>query len=119
MKEAVFNLAKSELLLGKLPEALSRCEKMLHEWPQYPPALSLLCVVLLLLGRRGESEALVERLRGMHFDCGDFLREYASEMSRGERPALAATILEFAGSVISHPVMGDSCDETERRIHAC
>ena len=96
MKEAAFNLAKCELYLGHTEQALAGCREMLRQWPDYPPALSLLSVCSLILGSTGDAEAVVERLRCMHFDCGDFLKEYADGLNRGDRGDLAATLERFA-----------------------
>jgi O-antigen biosynthesis protein len=99
MKEAAFNLAKCDFFLGALPEALSRCEEMLQNVPDYPPALSLLSVTLLLMGRKREALSLVERLRSMGFDCCDFLFEYADGLKKGEAAHLAAPLLELAAKL--------------------
>ena len=96
MKEAAFNLAKCELFLGNTEGALSGCRDMLEKWADYPPALSLLCVCLLLEGEAAQAQALVRRLSGMRFDCVDFLNEYASGLARGERGDLAAPLVTLA-----------------------
>jgi tetratricopeptide (TPR) repeat protein len=99
MKEAAFNLAKCELYLGHTEQALAGCREMLRQWPDYPPALSLLSVSSLILGSTGEAEAVVEGLRRRHFDCGDFLQEYADGLNRGGRGDLAATLQCFAARI--------------------
>jgi len=96
MKEAAFNLVKCELFLGNTEKALSSCREMLDKWPDYPPALSLLCASLLLTGRVAEADHLVQKLSAMRFDCADFLNEYASGLTRGEHGELALPLAEFA-----------------------
>lgn len=96
MKEAAFNLAKAELFLGNTERASAGCRDMLLRWPEYPPALSLLCVCRLLEGEAGEAEAIVRRLTQLGYDCVDFLTEYAAGLTRGERGDLAAPVRELA-----------------------
>ncbi|WP_136514980.1 glycosyltransferase [Geomonas edaphica] len=96
MKEAAFNLAKSELFLGNTERASALSDDMLLRWPEYPPALSLLCVCRLLAGETGESEAIARRLAQMGYDCVDFLTEYAVGLARGERGDLAVPVQELA-----------------------
>lgn len=96
LKEAAFNLAKCDFYLGSLVQAHEECRVMLERWPGYPPALSLLCVSALLLGSDAEAAASAEQLRRRSFDCGDFLREYADGLRKGERGELAAPLLQFA-----------------------
>ena len=96
MKEAAFNLAKSELFLGNTERASAGCSDMLRRWPEYPPALSLLCVCHLLEGEADEAEAIARRLAQMGYDCVDFLTEYAAGLARGERGELAVPVKELA-----------------------
>lgn len=96
MKEAAFNLAKCELFLGDAEKALSSCREMLDKWPDYPPALSLLCASLLLTGRTAEADHLVQKLSAMRFDCADFLNEYAGGLTRGGHGELALPLAELA-----------------------
>ena len=96
MKEAAFNLAKCELLLGHVREALHRSQALLHAWPDYPPALSLYCASCLILGLTGEGEAVITRLSRMGFDCADYLQEYATGLTRGKRGDLAPPLLSLA-----------------------
>ncbi|UPU36483.1 glycosyltransferase [Geomonas paludis] len=96
LKEAAFNLAKSELYLGETAAALARCRAMLHQWPGYPAARSLFAVCLLLEGDRAGGEAEVARLAAQGYDCGDFLNEYAGGMQRGGLEQLAAPLAELA-----------------------
>lgn len=99
MKEAAFNLAKCELFLGNIDLALCSCREMLDKWPDYPPALSLLCVCLLLAGRGTEAQEVARKLSALRFDCADFLNEYANGFTRGERGDLALPVLAFAGKI--------------------
>ena len=99
MKEAAFNLAKCQFLLGETEAALAGCRHMLQKWPDYPPAISLLSVSCVILGNTVEADTLVEKLRGLRFDCGDFIREYAEGLAKGERDDLAAPLWHFAYSL--------------------
>lgn len=96
MKEAAFNLAKCEFLLGETEAALAGCRHMLQKWPDYPPAISLLSVSCVILGDTAEADTLVEKLRGLRFDCADFIREYAEGLTKGEQDDLAAPLWHFA-----------------------
>lgn len=96
LKEAAFNLAKSELYLGETAAALSHCRDMLRKWPDYPAARSLFAVCLLLEGDKAAGEAEVARLAAQRFDCSDFLNEYADGLKRGALEHLAAPLAELA-----------------------
>ncbi|QWV93636.1 glycosyltransferase [Geomonas oryzisoli] len=99
LKEAAFNLAKCELYLGDTGTALARCRDMLRTWPDYPAARSLHAVCLLLEGERAAGEAEVARLAAQHFDCSDFLNEYAAGLMRGAQGHLAAPLTELAAQL--------------------
>ncbi len=96
LKEAAFNLAKCELYLGQVAAALACCQDMLHHWPGYPAARSLLAVCLLLQGDRAGGEAEVARLAAQGYDCGDFLNEYAGGLRRGGLEHLGAPLADLA-----------------------
>ena len=117
MKEAAFNLAKCELFLGNVHEALNASQAMLQSWPDYPPALSLYCASCLMLGLTGEGEAVLQRLARMGYDCGDYLSEYGQGLLRGERGDLAAPLLSRAEK-ISHAPAGQSPQGREGVAHA-
>jgi O-antigen biosynthesis protein len=102
MKEAAFNLAKCELFLGNTLKALDGCHSMLQKWTDYPPALSLHCVSCLILGRTGEGAAVADQLAALGFDCGDYLKEYADGLIKGERGDLAAPLLHFTEMIAVH-----------------
>ncbi|WP_026841166.1 glycosyltransferase [Citrifermentans bremense] len=99
MKEAAFNLAKCELFLGDTEKARESCREMLEKWPDYPPALSLSCVCLLLQGEKAQAEKLLQRLAAMRFDCADFLEEYAAGLQKGEHADLALPLMELARDI--------------------
>ena len=99
MKEAAFNLAKCELFLGNTEKALESCREMLEKWPDYPPALSLSCVCLLLQGEKAKAQQLLQRLAAMRFDCADFLEEYAAGLKKGEHADLALPLMELARGI--------------------
>jgi glycosyltransferase involved in cell wall biosynthesis/ADP-heptose:LPS heptosyltransferase/Flp pilus assembly protein TadD len=106
MKEAWFNLGKAELFVGDVTSVLTRCEFLLRNWPDHPPAMSLLCAVLVIDGRRDEAERLLDKIRRLGFDCCDFLEEYADGLRKGGRSdlseplgALAATLAAGHGGL--------------------
>uniref|UniRef100_C6E7I0 Glycosyl transferase family 2 n=1 Tax=Geobacter sp. (strain M21) TaxID=443144 RepID=C6E7I0_GEOSM len=99
MKEAAFNLAKCELFLGNTEKARESCREMLEKWPDYPPALSLSCVCLLLQGEKAQAQHLLQRLAAMRFDCADFLEEYAAGLKKGEHADLALPLIELARGI--------------------
>ena len=93
-------LSAASYNLGCTLDALAGpAQALLRDWPDYPPALSLYCASCLLLGRTGEGEAIMTRLFRMGFDCADYLREYATGLTRGTRGDLAAPLRSLAESV--------------------
>ena len=58
----------AHFMAGRYEEASAWCDKVLHEAPDYPPALRVKAATCGLLGRRDEGRVWVERLRAVNPD---------------------------------------------------
>jgi GT2 family glycosyltransferase/2-polyprenyl-3-methyl-5-hydroxy-6-metoxy-1,4-benzoquinol methylase/Flp pilus assembly protein TadD len=119
MKEAAFNLAKSELFLGNVLQAQKSCQEMLHSWPDYPPALSLYSVSCLIRGDTGDGEAVMARLARLGYDCGDYLEEFAAGFMKGDRGDLALPLLNLAKRVSGGQARLPALPESEGDYASC
>ena len=109
LKEAIFNCAKYELYVGDKERSLQLIRDLLAREPEYPPAVVLFCVSLVVQERMAESWPLLVRLKELRFDCAASLAGHARTLGALGRKEYAARLDRAAAIIAGNPLVYPSC----------
>jgi tetratricopeptide (TPR) repeat protein len=109
LKEARFNLAFAQLMMGREKEAKTILEDLLREFRDYPAAQFLLCVTYVCQRESVQAEKLFNKLRGL--PMGEFIGESFLDIAKR---FLSASRSDYARRTLEAGIVF-GCESTELR----
>ena len=81
-KEAAFNYGTCELYAGEPALAVPRLEPLLEKYPEYPPLLAVMMLLLILCGQQNRATSIYSKLKTMDYAIDDYARDRSRVLTK-------------------------------------
>jgi O-antigen biosynthesis protein len=98
-KEAAFNYGTCELYVGDAARALTRLEPLQKKYPEYPPLLAVMTLLLILSGQQTEAAATYSKLKALNYAIEDYARDRSQVLTKLGKEQQAQQLLQGCAAI--------------------
>ena len=96
LKEVVLNYSSSELFIGDIEKSVSSLENLVHNEPEYPPAIAMLSLAYFILGEKEKGMKHLDKIKKMGFIPSNYFYIRAKQFISAGKTDYAILLLEIA-----------------------